>query len=334
MKFRYCLYALVVCSMLYLLFVLAPQQLAGSKIFDLVLFGAVIIVILAVFFSYIKEADLYRAIIDNGGADETTGTPKSWTTQKNIYAFMDVANVVYSLVFLKMKFAWMKRAEWKPYLKEVYLFSIWIFFVVAFSQINAYLGKTVLGVMVDSGKTVTVFTYGFQFFAYESLMSQGISNNFSPKINALAVQHKDQEVASLWLRASKLQLVVLFLVVGGFITCGLDFVSYWLRKSHLSPTDFRDIYILGVGFLLLWLIPLSETVGIEAQRAYNKHRFLAIFNLSCAIVSIGIAILCVAYLPTKYKIYGPLIGMAFSVISGMIIASNIYYKKAMSVITF
>jgi len=242
---------------------------------------------------------------------------------------MDVANVVYSLVFLKMKFAWMKRAEWKPYLKEVYLFSIWIFFVVAFSQINAYLGKTVLGVMVDSGKTVTVFTYGFQFFAYESLMSQGISNNFSPKINALAVQHKDQEVASLWLRASKLQLVVLFLVVGGFITCGLDFVSYWLRKSHLSATDFRDIYILGAGFLLLWLIPLSETVGIEAQRAYNKHRFLAIFNLSCAIASIGIAILCVAYLPTEYKIYGPLIGMAFSVISGMIVASNIYYKKAM-----
>lgn len=243
---------------------------------------------------------------------------------------MDVANVVYSLGFLKMKFAWMKPAEWKPYLKEILVFSVWIFFVAAFTQINAYLGKTVLGVMVDPGKTVTVFTYGFQFYAYESLMSQGISNNFSPKINALVVEHKDKEVASLWLRASKLQMVVLFCVVGGFMTCGLDFVSYWLRNSKLDATNFQQIYYLGAGFLLLWLIPMSETVGIEAQRAYNKHRFLAIFNLACALVSIGIAIFAVYFLPADLKVYGPLIGMAFSIISGMIIASNIYYKKAMN----
>jgi len=242
---------------------------------------------------------------------------------------MDVANIIYALFFLKMKFAWMKPAEWKPYLKEILIFSVWIFFVVAFSQINAYLGKTVLGVMVDTGKTVTIFTYGFQFYAYESLMSQGISNNFSPKINALVVEHKDKEVASLWLKASKLQMVVLFCVVGGFITCGLDFVSYWLRNSQLDVSNFKQIYYLGAGFLLLWLIPMSETVGIEAQRAYNKHRFLAIFNLACAVVSIGIAILAVYSLPPEYKVYGPLIGMAFSIIAGMIVASNIYYKKAM-----
>ncbi len=243
---------------------------------------------------------------------------------------MDVANVIYSLGFLKMKFAWMKPAEWKPYLKEILVFSVWIFFVVAFTQINAYLGKTVLGVMVDAGKTVTVFTYGFQFYAYESLMSQGISNNFSPKINALVVEHKDKEVASLWLRASKLQMVVLFCVVGGFLTCGLDFVSYWLRKSQLDAANFEQIYYIGAAMLVLWLIPMSETVGIEAQRAYNKHRFLAIFNLSCALVSVGIAILAVYYLPPELKVYGPLIGMAFSIVAGMIVASNIYYKKAMN----
>jgi len=143
MKFRYCLYALVICSMLYLLFVLAPQQLAGSKIFDIVLFVTVIIVILAVFFSYFKEADLYRAILDNGGADETTGTPKSWTTQKNVYAFMLFNGLVAEAYFEA------KNPHW------------WRWIILVFLYFNQFfvLSKTILAVS-------TLFLIGFYFWHF------------------------------------------------------------------------------------------------------------------------------------------------------------------------
>lgn len=243
----------------------------------------------------------------------------------------DIATMVFALKKLKMRFDFSAPKEWFATLKNVLVFSLWIFLVVLVAQINSNLGKTVLGQMVDPGITVTVFSYGIQFYAYEALMAQGISNNFSPKINDLVVRHQDTEVKSLWLRASKLQMVVLFMVVGGFVSCGLDFITAWLAKNHneLTPENFTQIYILACGFLALWLIPLSETVGVEVQRAYDKHRFLAIFNALCALVSVAITILSVAFLPAEFKIYGPLIGMGVGTFAGMIVAANIYYKKAL-----
>jgi O-antigen/teichoic acid export membrane protein len=239
----------------------------------------------------------------------------------------DVANVLFAIFGLKMSFRFVTTKEWLPFMKEVFLFSIWIFLIVAVNQANTYLGKIVLGKMVDLGKTVTIFTYGLQFYVYESLMAQGISNNFSPKINTLAIKGDNDDVSRLWLKASKLQMIVLFCVVGGFITCGLDFVTAWLHKSDLSSENLGQIYYLGVGFLLVWLIPLSQTVGVEVQRAYNKHRFLAVFNFLATLVGIGLTILLVFYLPENQKVYGPLFSTAISVSSGMIIATNIYYKK-------
>jgi hypothetical protein len=143
------------------------------------------------------------------------------------------------------------------------------------------------------------------------------------------IQKKDQEVSSLFLLSSKLQMVVLFFIVGCFAACGLDFISVWLAKGDLTSENFKQIFFLGLGFLLLWIIPLSETVGLEIQKANYKHKFLAVFNLFAVLASVAITIVSVLFLPYDFKVYGPLIGMAVAVAIGMIVVSNIYYKKAL-----
>jgi Na+-driven multidrug efflux pump len=83
----------------------------------------------------------------------------------------------------------------------------------------------------------------------------------------------------------------------------------------------------------LGLIPLSQQLGLEIQRAENKHKYLAIVNIICAVVSIGVSALAIYLLPADYKIYGPFIGMAVSVIVGAVIFSSVYYQKQLSLPT-
>ena len=87
-EIRYSVYGLVVFSLLYLLFAIVPQITAGTQIFDLILAIAVAIVLGAILYSYITEADLYLAIIRHGGPDDGLVIPTSWTSHKNVYSFV------------------------------------------------------------------------------------------------------------------------------------------------------------------------------------------------------------------------------------------------------
>lgn len=245
-----------------------------------------------------------------------------------ITLFFDVIGMIYALKKLKMPFGPLTKQDYWPMAKEVLSFSVYIFLMILVSQINNNLGKISLGQMVGMG-VVTVFTYGFQFYVYENQIAIAISQTFTPKVNRLAVDNNQEALSSLFLKVSVLQLLVLFLIVGGFASCGMDFINAWLIKSDLSTNDKQAIYYLSLSFLLLWIIPLSQYLGIDIQRALNKHKVLSLVNLGCALASILITILCIVFLPTDYKVYGPLIGMAAGVVVGMIVVSDVYYVKAL-----
>lgn len=244
-----------------------------------------------------------------------------------VLLFFDVLGALYAAFKLKMAFS--KPKDFSGLFKQVFAFTLYIFFMVIVSTITSSMGKTILGQMVGMG-AVTIFGYGLQFYLYENQISMAISSQFSPRINALAIDNKQGEISALFSKVSLLQLIILFLIVGGFASCGLDFIQAWLGSSELQPQDFQTIYYLSLGFLFLGIIPLSQNLGIEIQRSENKHRYLSTANLICSLASIGIAILCVYLLPADYKVYGPLIGIGSSLIAGMVVISSIYYKKALS----
>jgi O-antigen/teichoic acid export membrane protein len=244
-----------------------------------------------------------------------------------VLVLFDLVGLFYALFKLKMGFK--KPDSFGPLFKQIFSFTLYIFLMVIVSSINANIGKTLLGQMVGMG-AVTLFGYGLQFYMYESQISIAISSQFSPRINSLVVYNQSQETSSLFSKVSFLQLLVLFLIVGGFASCGMDFIYAWLGNAGLSDGDLQGIFILSLSFLLLGLIPLSQQLALEIQRAENKHKYLAIVNIICAIASIGISALAVYLLPVDYKIFGPFIGMAISVVVGMVIFSTVYYQKELS----
>lgn len=241
----------------------------------------------------------------------------------------DAANVFFAKNKLKMTFLKPEKEEFRHYFKDVFSFSAFIFLTIAVGQINSNFGKLILGSMV-SPEAVTIYSYGLQFYIYENVMALAISKSFSPRINEYVVAHEDNKVSSLFLKASKLQMFVLFLVAGGFLSCGLPFIKQWLSSSDLTPNGLTSIFILGASFLFLWLLPLSETVGVEVQRANNKHHFIATNNIVFTILGAVLAGILIYFLPSEYKVYGPLIGMAFAVIVVYYVLSNVYYVKELS----
>ena len=144
------------------------------------------------------------------------------------------------------------------------------------------------------------------------------------------MEGETKEAEKAFLRASFLQMSILLLLIGGFAIVGKDFLALWLGSGDLSENELNQIYFIALINLLLWSIPLSQSVGVEIQRANNKHKFLSLSLFVLALFSLPISLLLTIYLPDGYRIYGPLIGNAFFVLIGYWALSNVYYKKALS----
>ena len=234
--------------------------------------------------------------------------------------FVDGVSIIFCFRKLHMEIQFPNKSEFWVLFKRVFAFSLFVFMVSAVDLINGNIGKTVLG-NHTKGDVVTIFALGYELFSYEGVMSSAINDNVFPKVTRIAVEGKTDELNSLFLKISKMQTLVLCLIVGGYFACGQDFIAAWAGESR------GEAFYIGAIFLSLWLLPLSETAGVTIQRALNKHQFLSIVNLVLALTGIGITILCVVYFPDNLKIYGATMGTVFSVIVGMWIISNIYYKR-------
>ncbi len=243
--------------------------------------------------------------------------------------FYGLFNFVFSKKALHMSISFEPIKELKKDMREILGFSIFIFLMLVVSQIENNAGRIILSNTLGA-TSVTVFSYGLEFYTYAALLSKGVSDTFSPKMNALIVKGEAKEADKTFLRASFLQMSILLLLVGGFAVVGRDFLALWLSNGGLSDAEFHQIYWIALLNLLLWCIPLSQSVGVEIQRASNKHKFLSFSLFVLALLSLPISILLTLYLPESYRIYGPLIGNAFFVVLGYWILSNVYYKKVLS----
>ncbi|MCR4562246.1 MAG: hypothetical protein K5694_03480 [Bacilli bacterium] len=245
-----------------------------------------------------------------------------------VMIFFDLLSLVYAKSKLKMGLAplFKEKGAYKKMLKEVAIFSIYIFLLVIVSMVINNLGKVTLGHMVGMA-AVTIFSYGLQFYTYEAQISNAITSAFAPRVNSLAIEKQDEEINSLFLKVSRIQIIVLSIIAGGFAACGEHFIRVWLGKSDITADGLNKIYLLSAIFLTMWVIPLSQQLGIEIQRAKNQHKFMAVVLFALAVLSAGLTPLFIYLLPDGWKMMGPLISIGGLVLVGYIIISSIYYQK-------
>lgn len=213
---------------------------------------------------------------------------------------------------IKLKFA---KFQW-GFLKEVSIYSFWIFLNAIMDRIYWSTGQFVLGAYAGT-VVVAVFAVAIQLEHMYMSFSTAISGVFLPKVTAMAVRESDgRAISDLFIKTGRIQYCVMILVLTGFFLFGRQFIRLWAGEGY------DDAYIIAMLFFVPLTVPLIQNLGITILQARNQMKFRSLLYLVISLVSLG------AQIPLS-KYYGGIgcaCAIAGALVLGQIIVMNVYYK--------
>lgn len=224
-------------------------------------------------------------------------------------------NMWYCLKKLNMKFSFGKFNF--SLMKEITIFSSYIFLNMIVDQINWNVDRFLLGMFKGTG-AVAVYGIGSQFNSYYLNFSTAVSNVFIPKVNRMVIEsHSNSILTKLFIKVGRIQFIILSLIMSGFIFFGQYFIKIFAGEGY------ELAYPVALLLMIPVTVPLIQNLGIEIQKAKNMHKFRSILYFIIAIGNLFISIpLC-----KNYGIIGCAIGTSSTMILGNCILMNWYYHK-------
>jgi O-antigen/teichoic acid export membrane protein len=235
-----------------------------------------------------------------------------------------VFNLYYCLKKLSMKFAF--RGLEFGLLKEMAAFTFFIFLNQIIDQVNWAVDKFLLVRMIGPA-TVAVYSVGAQINSLYIQMSTAVSSVFIPKVNQIVASSDDnRELTQLMSRVGRIQYIILMLILTGFIFLGKSFIGLWAGAGK------EQAYYVALLLMAPVTVSLVQNLGIEIQRAKNKHKARSVVYACLAIGNVGVSIGLVPY----WGVVGAAAGTTISLILGNILFMNWYYHKklGLDMITF
>lgn len=209
-------------------------------------------------------------------------------------------------------------------LKEIGSFSFFLFLNMIIDQINWSVDKFILG-RVSGTTAVAVYGVGAQINSLYTLFSTSISSVFAPRVNRIAASKSNtmlEEFTALFIKVGRIQSLVLFLVASGFVIFGKFFIT-----DIYTTEEYAMSYPVALLLILPVTVPLIQNLGIEIQRAVNKHQARAVIYFAMAIINTCVSI----PLGTLYGPVGCALGTAGSLLIANGLIMNIYYHKAIGI---
>lgn len=230
-------------------------------------------------------------------------------------AIVEIINAIYCIKKLNMNFMFSNFDI--RLMKEMTIFSSYIFINLVINQINWNVDKFVLGRFHG---TVSVAIYGVasQLNNYYIAISTAISNVFIPRVHKMVVSSEDNiELTKLFTKIGRVQLIILALISSGLIFFGKPFINLW------AGNNYKESYPIALLLILPVTVPLIQNIGIEIQRAKNLHKFRSLVYFFIALANLTVSI----PLASKYGGIGAALGTALSLIIGNGFVMNWYYKE-------
>ena len=216
-----------------------------------------------------------------------------------------------------------KNFEWSL-LRKIAVFSSFLFINSIIDQINWNVDKLILG-HTSGTSEVAVYGVASQFNSLFMTFSTTVSSVFAPRVNLIAVQKEyacNTEFTSLMAKIGRIQFMILGLPTLGLIVFGKYFIV-----NIFAGEGYENAYTVALFLILPALIPLIQNIGIEMQRALNKHQFRSIIYLIMAIGNVLISI----PLAKNFGAVGAAMGTALSLLIGNGLIMNVFYHKALSI---
>ena len=161
-------------------------------------------------------------------------------------------------------------------LKEMWVFTFFIFINQIIDQINWSVDKFLLGRFAGT-TAVAVYGVGGQINSMYIEFSSSVSNVFVPKVNRIVAESgDDRELTKLFTKVGRIQFIILGLILSGFTFFGIPFIKIW------AGPEYGASYAVALLLIIPVTVPLIQNLGIEIQRAKNMHKARAVVYLAIA----------------------------------------------------
>lgn len=224
-------------------------------------------------------------------------------------------NYFYCRKELKIKL-YFKKFRWE-FLKEVAIYSFWIFLNVIMDRIYWNTGQFVLGAMVGTA-AVAVYAIAIQLQHLYMQFSSAISGLFLPKVTYIVTKSNDNnEISDLFIRTGRIQYIIMAYILSGFIVFGRHFINLWAGPGY------EDAYIICILFFLSLLIPLIQNLGLAILQAKNQMKFRSLICIGIALGSLVLQII----LAKRFGGIGCAVAVSGALLLGQGLVMNVYYSK-------
>ena len=205
----------------------------------------------------------------------------------------------------------------KDVLKEIFIFSGFLFLNSLTDQLTFSTDNIVLSA-VSGTSAVAVYTVGSQFKNYFQQFSTSISSVFAPSVNMLVAQNQDKEALdAVFQRVGRIQFYVVSLILIGYISIGRSFIRLW------AGTAYSDSFYIGLLLMLSVFIPSFQNVGLEIQKAFNKHKARSVVYFLVALLNVALTIPFAQH----WGGIGAAAATLFTTFFGYVLFMNYYYWK-------
>lgn len=208
------------------------------------------------------------------------------------------------------KFNWL-------FLKEVAVYSFWIFLNVIMDRVYWSTGQFVLGA-VSGTVAISVFAVAIQLHTLYGQFSTAISSLFLPKITSMVANNANRtEISNLFIKTGRIQNIVMAMILSGFIVFGKSFILLWAGK------EYQEAYVITLLFFISLYIPLIQNIGITVLQARNQMKFRSLLYIAIAIVALFLQFI----LARAWGGVGCAIAISGALLIGQGLIMNIYYSR-------
>ncbi len=209
-----------------------------------------------------------------------------------------------------------KHFHW-GFLKEVAIYSFWIFLNAIMDRVYWSTGQFVLGAIVGTA-AVAIFAIAIQLEGMYMQFSTAISSVFLPKVTAMVATNRSRkEISDLFIRTGRMQYIVLAYILSGFIIFGRQFIELW------AGAGYSDAYIISLLFFIPLTVPLIQNLGITILQARNEMKFRSVLYIIIALVSLAMQIVLTRF----FGGIGCAMGVSGALVVGQILIMNVYYQR-------
>lgn len=235
-----------------------------------------------------------------------------------LQTIFNVLTLVINYIYCKKKInikIYFRRFDFS-FLREIAVYSFWIFLNVIMDRIYWSTGQFVLGA-VSGTIAVSIFAVAIQLEQMYMMFSSAISSVFLPKVTGMvALNDNKEQISNLFIRTGRIQNIIMILILCGFVIFGQQFIILWAGEPY------ADAYYMALAFLLALYIPLIQNLGITILQARNQMKFRSLLYIviaSCALVA--------EYAFAKiWGGFGCAIAISVALLLGQGLIMNIYYK--------